>query len=160
MESAISYSGGNAERETESCTEREKVCVCVCVCVCETERERERRMPATITVYGASWCRHCVAAFTLLEELKAANYQPSFEVEKVDVGDRESDWRNYMLTKLPAEAAVPFKDGSRKITVPQIFIANSAAASASSPLHIGGNSDLQSLHTEGKLSALLLNASA
>merc|ERR1712146_140012 len=142
---------GNRDRGGQATAEREdKVC----------ERERERRMPATITVYGAGWCRHCVAAFTLLEELKAANYQPSFEVEKVDVGGRDSDWRNYMLTKLPAEAAVPFKDGSRKITVPQIFIANSAAASATSPLHIGGNSDLQSLHSEGKLSALLLDASA
>merc|ERR1711907_111052 len=139
--------------------EREKS-VCVCVCVCVRQRERERRMPATITVYGAGWCRHCVAAFTLLEELRAANYQPSFEVEKVDVGDRESDWRNYMLTKLPAEAAIQFKDGSRKVTVPQIFIANGAASSAISPLHIGGNSDLQSLHSDGKLSALLHDATS
>merc|ERR1712118_453712 len=96
--------------------------------------ERRVAMPATITVYGATWCRHCNAAYTFLDELKTNDFQPSFEVEKVDVGDRESDWRNYMLSLLPSDAVTQFKDGSRKVTVPQIFVSEGAASTAASPL--------------------------
>ena len=95
---------------------------------------------ATLTIFSADWCRHCVAAHAFIDEKLTG-----MKVERVDVG-REPWRRRQMLAALPAAVAADAKTGTKPMTIPQIFIGANGAEE-----YVGGNSELRALHESGGL---------
>jgi len=83
-----------------------------------------------VMIFSKSYCPYCRATKRLLENLGS-----SYAVLELDTEPDGRDIQDYLATR---------PEGQR--TVPNIFI---------NQKHVGGNSDLQALHKQGKLAALL-----
>ncbi len=83
-------------------------------------------MTAKIEIYATSFCRYCMDARELLQTL-------------------EIEYDEYLLDLMPLEKETMIARSGQK-SVPQIFI---------NDIHIGGQSDLQKLHSSGQLKQLL-----
>lgn len=91
-------------------------------------------------IFSKSYCPHCKGAkYTLKTLVKELRRDISYKVVELD--------------KLPKDDGEKIQNQLKKITnqntVPSIFIAH---------VHIGGNSDLQALHDDGRLRSTLLAA--
>ena len=83
-------------------------------------------MAVKVEVYGTSFCRHCVAARTLLEQ-------------------KQVPYVDYLLDLMPLERDAMIRRCGRK-KVPQVFI---------NDVHIGSDEDLLALEASGELDLLL-----
>ncbi len=83
-------------------------------------------MTAKIEIYATSFCRHCVDARELLQDLGV-------------------EYEEYLLDLMPHEKDVMIERSGNK-SVPQIFINDQ---------HIGGMDELKALDSSGKLEKLL-----
>ena len=102
---------------------------------------------ATLTIFSADWCRHCVAAHAFVDE-NLRDAAGISKIERVDVG-KEPWRRRQMLATLPPNIAAAARDGSQPMTIPQIFIGDGMGSA--NVTYVGGNSELRAMHASGEL---------